>query len=174
MKKKLKNTVLRLVKGDITEAEVEAFVFYANENLKLGTGFGGAIAVRGGPSIQKKLDEIGGAKTTESVLTEAGDLKAKYIIHSVGPKHNEAETERKLKETMASALKVAEEKGITQLAFPPMGSGFYGVPPDVCSRVMLESIKEHVSGKTGLKEVVVVVQENRDFQPFEAVLASIA
>ena len=174
MEKKVKNTVLRLVKDDITDMEVEAFVFYASPDLKLGTGFGGAIAVRGGPSIQKKLDEIGGAKTCESVHTAAGELKAKHIIHSVGPRHNEAETERKLRDTLASALKVAEEEGISQLAFPPMGSGFYGVMPAVSSKVMMETFKEHFEKKTGLKEVIVVVQDNRDFQPFEAALASIA
>lgn len=174
MKKKVKNTVLRLVRGDITDMEVEAFVFYASPDLKLGTGFGSAIAVRGGPSIQKKLDEIGGAETCESVLTEAGELKAKHIIHSVGPRHNEEETERKLRDTVTSALKVAEEQGIAQLAFPPMGSGFYGVLPAVSSRIMMETFKEHFEEKSGLEEVLIVVQDNRDFQPFEASLAAIA
>ncbi len=173
MKKKLKNTVLHLVREDITELDVEAFVYYASHDLKLGTGWGGAIAVRGGPSIQKALDEIGGAETTESVLTDAGELNAKYIIHSVGPRHNEEETEQKLRDTMSSAFKVAAQKGITRIAFPPMGSGFYGVPPATCSKVMLEAIKEHVNGQTALEEVVLVAPENRDYQPFEAELASI-
>jgi len=154
--------------------EVEAFVFYASEDLKLGTGFGGAIAVRGGPSIQKKLDELGGAKVCESVRTDAGELKAKHIIHSVGPRHNEPDTEKKLRDTVVSALEAAEEEGISQIAFPPMGSGFYGVLPAVSSKIMMETFKEHLEKKTGLKEVLVVVQDNRDFQPFEAALASIA
>ena len=173
MKKKLKNTVLRLVREDITELDVEAFVFYASEDLKLGTGFGGAIAIRGGPSIQKELDELGGAKTTESVITEAGELNAKFIIHSVGPRHNEADTERKLHDTMDSAFKVAADKGFKRIAFPPMGSGFYGIPPATCSKVMLKAIKEHVNGKTDLEEVLLAVPENRDYQPFEAELSSI-
>ena len=173
MEKKVKNTVLRLVRDDITDMEVEAFVFYASPDLKLGTGFGGAIAIRGGPSVQKALDEIGGAKVCESVVTDAGDLKAKQIIHSVGPRFNEADTERKLRDTVQGALDAAEKEGISQLAFPPMGSGFYGVLPAVSSRVMVETFKDHLAGKTKLKELFIVVQDNRDLQPFQAAVESI-
>ncbi|MFH1861306.1 MAG: macro domain-containing protein, partial [bacterium] len=91
---------INLVKVDITDFEVEAIVYYAREDLKLGAGFGNAIAVRGGATIQKELDSLSGAKTTEAVITAAGNLKAKYIIHAVGPKFQESNTNTKLEQTV--------------------------------------------------------------------------
>ena len=89
LSKKINKTNLRLEKGDITDMEVEAFVFYAREDLKLGTGFGNAIAMRGGLSIQKELDELGEAKVGDVFITSAGSMKAEKIIHAVGPKFQE-------------------------------------------------------------------------------------
>jgi O-acetyl-ADP-ribose deacetylase (regulator of RNase III) len=172
--KKINNKSIRLVKADITDLEVEAFVFYAAHDLKLGTGWGGAISVRGGPSIQKELDEIGKLETCQSVVTGAGELKASCIVHSVGPRFQEKDEERKLGETMRSALKVAEEKGVKQLAFPPMGCGFYGIPLDVSARVMFEALGEYLKGQTGLEEVVVCVNDTREMAPFEQQLSALA
>ena len=98
--KQIKQSTLRVVKGDITDTEVEAFVFYARSDLQLGAGFGNAIAVRGGQSIQKELETLGNVELGESVVTEAGKLKAKYIVHAVGP----AFQEEKIEEIMADKL----------------------------------------------------------------------
>ena len=75
---------LRMVRGDITDIDVEAFVFDITEDAKLGSGFGGAIQQRGGIVIQKELDEIGSVPTGDAVVTQAGILKAEYIIHVNG------------------------------------------------------------------------------------------
>ena len=173
MEKKLKDVVIKVVKGDITDLEVEAFVYYARPDLKLGTGFGGAIAVRGGVSIQKELDQSGPVPVTEAVATGAGNLKAKHIIHAVGPKFQEPDEERKLRQATLEALRRAEEAGITQVALPPMGTGLYGVPLDVCSRVMVEAVKEHLSWAPKVKEVVFVAVDAREYQPFAARLEAL-
>jgi O-acetyl-ADP-ribose deacetylase (regulator of RNase III) len=172
--KKLGNSTVRVAKEDVTIIDVDAFVFYASHDLKLGTGFGGAVSVRGGPSIQKELDEIGTLETTQSVATGAGELNAKFIIHSVGPRFQEQDTELKLRETMRSALRLAEERGATTLAFPPMGCGFYGVPLDVSAEVMFDELRRHLEGKTGLKEVTVCVIDNREYKPFADRLAAMS
>ena len=86
---KIQNCTLQLVKQDITDFEVEAFVFYAEPNLALGSGYGSAIARRGGPSIKAELDKIGSVSKTDAVITEGGSLKAKYIVHAVGPTFQE-------------------------------------------------------------------------------------
>ena len=78
--KKIQDCTLRLIKQDITDFEVEAFVFYAQPNLALGAGFGSAITRRGGPSIKAELDKIGSIPTTDAVITTGGDLKARYIV----------------------------------------------------------------------------------------------
>jgi O-acetyl-ADP-ribose deacetylase (regulator of RNase III) len=166
-------STVRLIKGDITELEVDAFVFYAQPDLALGSGFGGAVSVRGGPSVQKELDELGPVETTQVVVSEAGKLNASFIVHAVGPRFNEEDMEGKLRTTVSNSLKAAEEKGIKRIAFPAMGAGFYGVPLDMCARVMIETIKSYLEGETEIQEVIICVIDRREFAPFETQLASL-
>lgn len=168
--KKVNQTTIRLIKGDITDMEVEAFVYYARQDLKLGAGYGNAIAVRGGPTIQKELDEIGGAEVGEAVITAAGNMKAKHIIHAVGPKFQEPDTDAKLRKTVTSALKRAEEKGIKQIAFPPMGTGFYGIPLSVCADVMVETIRDYLKENSTPGEIILCALDTREYDPFQAKL----
>ena len=167
-------SVLRLVRADITTLEVEAIVFYARPNLALGSGFGNAIARRGGPSIKKELDQIGGIELTDAVVTSAGNMKTKHIVHAAGPGFQEANLEEKLRSTILNALKRAEEKGIKQIALPPMGTGFYGVSLSVCSEVMVNTIRDYLSNNTGFREVIICASDMREYKPFEARLASLS
>ena len=166
--KKIGNKVLRLVRADITDLDVEAFVFDITGDVKLGSGFGNAIQQRGGVAIQKQLDEIGSCPTGDAVVTEAGLLKAEWIIHANGPKFREEDEEGKLRKTVQSALARAEEKGIKRLAFPPMGTGLYQVPLDLCTRVMVETISQHLANGSTLDEVLIVAPDPREFNPFKA------
>lgn len=171
--RKVNDSVVRLQIGDITDLEIDAFVFYAEENLKLGSGFGTAISNRGGASIQKELDEIGTLATCESVVTGAGKLKASHIVHANGPKFQEENTNEKLKTTILNALKKAEEKGIERIALPPMGAGFYGVPLDTCAEIMTETIQEHLKAGSKIKEVTICVLDKREHGPFQSKMAAI-
>ena len=168
VEKKIGDKILRLVRGDITDMEVEAFVFDITEDVKLGSGFGGAIQQRGGIVIQKQLDEIGSCPTGEAIVTEAGILKADWIIHANGPKFREEDEEAKLKKTVESVLARAEERGIRRLAFPPIGTGLYQVPLDLCTRVMVDTISDHLANGSALEEVLIVAPDNREFNPFKA------
>ena len=164
--KTINQSRLRLVKSDLTALDVEAFVFYARPDLALGAGFGNAISMRGGPAIKQELDKMEKVKLGEAVVSTAGSLNAKSIIHAVGPTFQEDNVEEKLKTTMENSLKCAEEKGITQLAFPPMGAGFYCIPLPVCAKIMVETIRNHLSGKTRLKEVIICAADDREYKPF--------
>ncbi len=164
---RVNRTVIRLKKGDLTALPVDALVFYAREDLQLGSGFGTALQVRGGDAIRKELEKIGSIRTGEAVLTTAGKLKANYLIHACGPKFQEPETESKLDAAMRAALAAADKKGVKSIAFPPMGAGFYGVPLDTCARVMTESLRAFLAGPCSLEEVVICVIDNREFQAFE-------
>ncbi len=166
----LNQSVIRLIKDDITDIEVDAFVYYAQSDLALGSGYGTAISVRGGPSVQKELEGMGPVATGEAVVSGAGDLKAQYIIHAVGPKFQEQDTESKLRATVLSSLKRAEEKQVETLALPAMGSGFYGVPPELSSKVMLDVIADHLKGSTTIKEVVICVLDKRQLTTFQSAL----
>jgi O-acetyl-ADP-ribose deacetylase (regulator of RNase III) len=164
--KSINGKFIRLMKGDVTDVDADAFVFYATENLVLGSGYGTAISLRGGPSIQEELNKLAPVGVGEAVVTGGGQMKASYIIHAVGPKFQEADEEKKLRKAIVSALKRAEEKGIKRLAFPPMGTGFYGIPADTCARVMLQTIRECLNGKTQLEEVIICMRDTREVKPF--------
>lgn len=165
---RVNNTVVRLLKEDITDIEIDAFVFYAQHDLQVGAGFGTAISSRGGPSVQKELDELAPLSTCDVVVTGAGNMKAKNIIHAVGPRFQEDGIESKLRTTMVNTLKAAEEKGIDRVAFPAMGAGYYGILPDVSARVMTDVLKEHLSGDSCIKEVLICVLDTPQFNSFKA------
>jgi O-acetyl-ADP-ribose deacetylase (regulator of RNase III) len=164
---------LRLTQGDITDMAIEAFVYYARPDLALGSGFGTAISIRGGPTVQEELNGQGPLETTEVVISGAGEMKATYIVHAVGPRFQEEDLESKLSTKIENCLKKADDKGIKAIAFPPMGAGFYGVPLDVSARVTLGTIKNYLSGNTGIKEVVVSLLDNREYLPFQKQFASL-
>ncbi len=172
--KVLELTTIRIEVDDITDMDIDAFVFYASPDLQLGTGFGNAISIRAGAGVQEELKKIGECEVGNAVVTTAGKMKAKYIVHAVGPRFQEENVEVKLKATMKSALKVAEEKGFERIAFPPMGTGFYGVPMEMSARIMFEVLKEHLAGPTKLKDVVICVRDNRDVKPFQTTLDSLS
>lgn len=171
--KKINDGNINLIKGDLTALDVESIVFYAQDNLKLGSGFGNAIAMRGGISIQKELETLGVLPSTQAVVTKGGSLNAKFIVHANGPKFQEAETEAKLAKTIMNALLKAEEQGISQIAFPPMGSGFYGIPIAVCAKIMTENFLTYLNNSPKIKEIIVCAADNREFKPFEEALAKL-
>ena len=162
------NKAIRLVTGDITEMEIDVFVHDITEDLKLGSGYGSAIQQRGGIVIQKELDEVGHLPVGEATMTQAGILKADFIIHTNGPKFKEPDEEDKLRNAVKASLKLADEKGLARIAFPPIGTGMYQVPMDLCARVMVDTVAEHLANGSTLEEVLIVVQDTREFLPFEA------
>jgi O-acetyl-ADP-ribose deacetylase (regulator of RNase III) len=159
--------VVRLIRGDLTALDVEAIVHDVDSDMKLGAGFGSAIQRRGGIVVQKELDEIGSCPTGEAVVTQAGILKADYVIHVNGPKFREVDEEGKLRSATKNALRRADEKGVKRLAFPPIGTGLYQVPMDLCVRVMVSTVAEHLRGDTSLEEVLFVTTDEREFGPFK-------
>lgn len=162
--------IIRLEKGDLIAAPVDAIVFYAREDLQLGSGFGSAIMARGGGAIQKELDLTGHIGMGEAVVTSAGSLPSRNIIHACGPKFQEPDLERKLRECLRSSLDAAAATGCKMVAFPPMGAGFYGVPLELCAKVMLEVIGDFLAHPSSIEEVILYVIDDREFRVFEAEL----
>lgn len=164
---------IRLIQDDITLLKVDSFVYYASHDLNLGSGFGGAISVRGGPTIQEELKEKGSLETTDVYISGAGDLDTKFIIHAVGPRFQEENLNKKLEQTIAKVFSAAEEKGIESIAFPPMGAGFYGVPIDASAEITLKTVKEYLSNNPKIKDVVVCANDNREYLAFQNQLKKI-
>lgn len=167
IEKKVKKTIVTLLRDDQTAMEVDAIVFYAMENLDIGTGYGTALQLRGGLVIKKECEAIGSIKMGEAVVTTSGEMKCGSIIHACGPKFLEPDMEKKLRECMQNTLKLANEKGMKTISFPPMGTGFYGVPLDMCATVMLDCIREAVNGDTSLEEITICVIDKPDFNAFK-------
>lgn len=163
---------VRVTCGDITELEVDGFVFFARPDLKLGSGFGGTIARRGGSSIQKELREMVPQAMGDAVLTSAGKLKATFIVHAVGPVFQEEAMAPKLKRAVLNALCLSEEVGAKSIAFPPMGTGFYGIPVGMSASVMVEAFEEFARQSEHLKDIIVCVGDPWMAQPYEAAISS--
>jgi len=149
MKVPIDGSILELVEGDITLQGTEAIVNAANTGLRGGGGVDGAIHRAGGPQIMEECRKIGGCPTGEARITRGGRLKAKYVIHAVGPvysggKHGEAAL---LASAYRSSLKLASQDGIKSLAFPSLSTGAYGYPLEEAASVALntaiEYLKEH-------------------------------
>jgi O-acetyl-ADP-ribose deacetylase (regulator of RNase III) len=160
----INGTSVSIVKDDLTMMDVEAIVFYANKELSLGSGYGNAISTRGGPSIKKELEQFPKPDITDVVVSAAGILKAKKILHAVGPAFQEEGTEVKLSKTIENALKTADNQNIKQIAFPIMGSGFYGIPADKAVKIMFETTKKYLKNSTAVKEIIFCGNDNREFR----------
>jgi len=159
-------TRLEMVEGDITEYEVQALVNAANTELQLGSGVAGAINEKGGPSIQAECDRIGGTGVGTAVITGAGNLRARHVIHAVGPKMGEGDEDRKLSSAVRSSLALADRHGLKSVAIPAISTGVFGFPMDRCARITLTEIHRYLQGGTKLQRVVVCLHDDEAFQTF--------
>jgi len=155
-----KGTKVRIIRGDITEAPVDAVVNAANSHLQHGGGVAGAIVRRGGRIIQEESDRIGFVPVGESAATGAGALPAKYVIHTVGPRWGEGDEEAKLRSAVRSALVLADKMKLTTLAMPAISAGIFGFPKDRCARIMVEEIDRHSKGSTGLGTIDIYLMDS--------------
>ena len=118
--------------------------------------------------MQKELADLGRVEVGGAVRTTAGNLPQQWIIHAVGPRFQEEDTDAKLGATVRAALRRAEEARATRVAFPAMGAGYYGIPNDVCARVMLETIRAHLAQGSSLTEIIICVLDAPQFAAFES------
>ena len=166
MKVNIENRILELLDGDITEMQTDAIVNAANARLILGGGVAGAIRTKGGPEIQQECNKIGGTFVGGAVITTAGNLKAKHVIHAVGPRMGEGNEDQKLKNATLNSLKLADENNLTSVSFPAISAGIFGFPIERCAEIMLKTTIDYLKGKTGLKKVVFCLFGRDSFQVF--------
>ena len=174
MERKIGDAILQLVQGDITELDTDAIVNAANARLVMGGGVAGAIRRKGGPAIQEECNRAasrGGTFVGGAVITTGGNLRAKHVIHAVGPRQGEGDEDRKLKNATLNSLKLADEQNLKSIAFPAISTGIFGYPLDKCAKIMLSTAIEHLGGKTGLKKVVFCLHDSLAFDTFAAELA---
>ncbi|MFQ6093795.1 MAG: macro domain-containing protein [bacterium] len=174
MKKTVNRSVIELVQGDITQMETEAIVNAANERLAHGGGVAGAIVRKGGRSIQEEshrwVREHGPVKVGTAAITTGGNLKAKYVIHAVGPRMGEGDEDDKLKGATLNSLMLADEHGLKSITFPAISTGIFGYPLDRCAAIMLTNTTEYLKGDTGLDRVVFCLWDGEAFEIFKKTL----
>jgi O-acetyl-ADP-ribose deacetylase (regulator of RNase III) len=146
-------TKIRVEKGDITEFQGDAIVNAANNHLVLGAGVAGAIARKGGPSIQQECDEHGPIRVGEAAITGAGDLAARHVIHAAAM-GDEPASRASIEGSTRHSLRLADQNGIKTIAFPILASGVAGFQVEEAARIMVTTIRSYVAeGKTGIDEV---------------------
>ncbi len=169
-------TTIELLRGDITRVSVDAIVNAANTSLLGGGGVDGAIHRAGGPSILEECRRIGGCRTGEAVITTAGNLQARYVIHTVGPvwqggNHGEPGL---LADAYRNSLRLAEERGLTSIAFPAISTGVYGYPVQAAARIALEVTVGRLGNEGSLRRVLFVLFSEPDLDVYRRTLAEVA
>ncbi len=163
----VKKSLIKIVQGDITDLDIDVIVNAANDQLILGGGVAGAIRQKGGPKIQEECNEIGGTFVGGAVITTGGKLKAKYIIHAVGPRMSEGDEDSKLTNAVLNSLKLMDEYGLETIAFPAISTGIFGYPIERCAKIMIVSAKKYLTKKTQIKEVIFCLYTNFDYKIFQ-------
>ena len=175
------NAKLELVQGDITEQEADAIVNAANSTLLGGGGVDGAIHARGGPKILEECKRLrdkewpDGLPTGNAVITSGGNLKAKHVIHTVGPiwRGGVQEEPKLLRRAYWNSLKLAASHGLKSVAFPSISTGAYGYPTDQASRVAVTTVKDYLEKEGKIEKVTFVLHSQRDYDIYVKTAASL-
>jgi len=175
----INNTRLTIVQGDITLQATDAIVNAANSSLMGGGGVDGAIHRAGGPAILEECRRIverqGRLPAGQAVITTAGNMKARHVIHTVGPVWRGGDANET--ETLASAyresLKLAEANRLTSIAFPSISTGAYGYPVEKAARIALRTVADFLKKASSIKEVVFVLHDAHSYEVYTIALRDI-
>jgi O-acetyl-ADP-ribose deacetylase (regulator of RNase III) len=149
VEKSIRKTTIRLISADLTEREVDAIVNAANSHLQHGGGVAGAIVRKGGRIIQEESDRIGFVPVGGVAVTTGGRLKARYVIHAVGPRMGEGEEDSKLKKAINSVLNVAVERNFKSISVPAISAGIFGFPKDRCAKLLVGETVSFLENNAG-------------------------
>jgi O-acetyl-ADP-ribose deacetylase (regulator of RNase III) len=163
----VKKIVIR--QGDLTEANCDAIVNAANNDLQLGGGVAGAIRRKGGPAIQRECDAIGSIPVGTAAITTGGELRAKHVIHAASMRLGGGTTAEALRGSTAFSLHLAARHGLRSIAFPAVGTGIAGFPMRECAEIMLAEAAKHLAGETSLERIEFVLFDAASCAVFEEV-----
>ncbi len=168
-------TIIEIVMGDITVLNVHAIVNAANSTLRGGGGVDGAIHRRGGPEIMRECREIGHCPVGQAVITTGGKLKARYVIHTVGPIYspgNDHQAALLYKAYYNSLTLGASHADISTIAFPSISTGVYGYPFKEASAIALKAIEDFIDINSHYDKIIFVLYSETDFYKFRDLVKS--
>jgi O-acetyl-ADP-ribose deacetylase (regulator of RNase III) len=171
MQVQINRATIELVKGDITEMDTDAIVNAANERLAHGGGVAGIISRRGGPAVQRESNawvcQHGAVVTGSAAITSGGKLKARHVIHAVGPVYDgKPRSAELLASAVRAALQVADEHDLRSIALPAISTGIFGYPMEEAAQVMLQAAIKYLEGSTGLERVIFCLYGQSAFDAF--------
>lgn len=168
--------MLKVVHGDITKIAVDAIVNAANNSLMGGGGVDGAIHRAGGPVIHEECMNIvrvqGGCPTGESVITKAGNLPAKYVIHTVGPVWygGEQKEDELLSSAYISSLKLAAQNNVRSISFPNISTGVYNFPKERAAKIAVSAVTDFLQSNKAIEDVLFVCFDYDNFELYQMLL----
>ncbi|MEW6325332.1 MAG: O-acetyl-ADP-ribose deacetylase [Nitrospirota bacterium] len=176
MKITIKRSTVELLQGDITEQDTDAVVNAANTTLTGGGGVDGAIHKAGGPKILEEAKKLAPCPVGEARLTTGGNLKAKYVIHTVGPvykdgRHNEAKL---LEKSYRSSLELASKHKIRSLAFPSISTGAYRYPVEEAARIALSTVGAYLLQHPEIEQVRFVLFDEKTYRIYQRTLEELS
>jgi O-acetyl-ADP-ribose deacetylase len=169
MKVSIHQSILEIVLGDITLQDTEAIGNAANSALAGGGGVDGAIHRAGGPSIMSELRaKYKGCPTGSAVITGGGNLKAKYVMHAVGPRYSGSPKDPELLSgAYRKSLELCTQNKISSIAFPSISTGIYGYPVEEASRIALKTVMDYLKNHPEIKLVRFVLFDSRTFDVYK-------
>ena len=164
---------IELAKGDITQMRVDAIVNAANEALQLGSGVAGAIRLHGGPTIQEECDQIGTCAVGQAVVTKAGKLQARWVIHAVGPvwKGGNFGEEMLLTSAVLQALRRGEDIGAASVALPAISAGVFGFPLFLAADLTVAAARSFAPTAEYVQKIVFCMINDEAYEAFRRPLA---
>ncbi len=162
---------IEILQGDITKLEVDAIVNAANESLLGGGGVDGAIHRAAGPKLLEECRKLNGCATGDAKITKGYNLKAKFVIHTVGPvwRGGKFDEDVLLKSCYLKSLLIAEENKFKSIAFPAISTGVYGFPFERASKIALETVYDFISQSKSLQKVIFILFNESDFIKFNSI-----
>lgn len=146
-----------LLKGDITERKSDAIINTANNMLILGSGLGGAIRAKGGETISAECAKYGRIAVGDAIITSAGNLKAKYIIHAVLMEYDGLIEEENITKSLQSSLRLANKKKLRSISIPDMSLGIVRFSPELCATTLFTVLKRFIEEENSSLELIEVV-----------------
>lgn len=173
---KIGKTVLRLVVGDIADQDTDAVVTAAHYRLNKGAGTDGTIHTKGGPKIYEECRKIGACPIGDAVITTGGNLKARHVIHAVGPvwRGGDEDEPKVLANAYRRSLEVAVENKLSSISIPSISTGAFGYPLKLAAPVAMATIVEFLRGReTNLNEVRMVLYQREDDRAYPLFVAAL-
>jgi O-acetyl-ADP-ribose deacetylase (regulator of RNase III) len=168
MKKKITD-MMEIMQGDITKLDVDAIVNAANRSLLGGGGVDGAIHRAAGPKLLEECRNLGGCDTGDAKITKGYNLKARHVIHTVGPIYSGKDQDgRLLSQCYFNSMRLASDNKLKSIAFPAISCGVYGYPVEEACKIAVDTVRKYLEdGKSSVKRVLFVLFSTKDYDIYK-------